>query len=200
MDPNILSSVNDIYTLIGLVILSIVYLITMFYKLKQNKKHTKELNDSFNTQTKELVVRVEMQNEKIIKRLDEIQEIKNNIDLQSSMDIIYTTITETMFCILDEIDYIIDENEIDKRHIIKEKVNHIIESQSQEDLLILGRLYYKNTKLSDYIKIDKDEIVNNICQKIFALEGKKQTYNIKDYIRSKYEQITQKSQLGLSNK
>jgi hypothetical protein len=200
MDPSILSSVNDIYTLIGLIILSIVYLITLFYKLKQNKKHTKELNDSFNTQTKELVVRIEMQNEKIIKRLDDIQEIKNNIDLQSSMDIIYTTITETMFCIIDEIDYIIDENEIDKKNLIKEKVNHIIESQSQEDLLILSRLFYKNTKLSEYVKIDKDEIVNNICQKIFLLRSKKQTSDIEDYIKSKYEQITQNSQLGLSNK
>ena len=71
MDPNLLAQVKDIYTLVGLVIMSVVYLITLFYKLKTDKKQSKDLMDNFNSQTKELVVRVEMQNEKIVKRLEE---------------------------------------------------------------------------------------------------------------------------------
>lgn len=204
MDPNLVSSVKDIYTLIGLVIVSIVYLITLFYKLKTNKKQTEDLTNSFSTQTKELVVRIEMQNEKIVKRLEELHDVKNNMDLQGAMDIVMIINTKTMLKIMEGIKIIMEENDVEdenRRPIIYEKVKNVIETQTQEDLLILSRIYYKGIKLSHYTNgTDKTEIINTISKKINLLKDKRQFTDVMDYIRNKYSHTIQSIQIQLGSK
>jgi hypothetical protein len=204
MDPNLVSSVKDIYTLIGLVIVSVVYLITLFYKLKTNKKQAKELTDAFSAQTKEMVVRVEMQNEKIVKRLEELHDIKNNMDLQAAMDIVQIINTKSMLRIMDGIKIIMEENDVEddnRRPIIFEKVRNVIEIQTQEDLLILSRIYYKGIKLSHYTNgTDKTEIINTISKKINLMKDKRQFTDVMDYIRNKYSHAIQSIQIQLGCK
>jgi hypothetical protein len=204
MDPSLLSSVKDIYTLVGLVIMSIVYLISMFYKLKQDKKQSKELTDTFNTQTKELVVRVEMQNEKIVKRLEELHSEKNNMDLQASMDIINIINTKSMLKIMEGIKIIMEENSVEdimRQPILFEKVKNIVETQTNEDLLILSKISYKNIKLSHYIiESDKIELINTISNKINLMKNKREYTDIMDYIRNKYSHTIQSTQIKLGSK
>lgn len=204
MDPELLKSVKDIYTLIGLVIISVVYLITVIYKLKQDKKQTKELTDSFGNQTKELVVRVEMQNEKIVKRLEEIHNTKNNMDLQSAMDVIHIINFKSMLKIMEGIKIIMEENDVEdenRRPLIFEKVRNVIETQSQEDLLVLSRIYYKEVKLSHYIiESDRTELINTISKKINLMKDKRQFTDVMDYIRNKYYQTIQCIQIQLGSK
>ena len=204
MDPNLVSSVKDIYTLIGLIIVSIVYLITLFYRLKTNKKQTKELTDAFSIQTKELVVRVEMQNEKIVKRLEELHDVKNNMDLQGAMDIIHIINTKSMLKIIEGIKVIMEENDVEdekRRPIIFEKVRNIVEIQYQEDLLILSRTYYKGVQLSNYTNgTDKSEIIKTISQKINLMKDRRQFTDVMDYIRNKYSHTIQSIQIQLGSK
>jgi len=204
MDPTLLTSVKDIYTLIGLIIMSIVYLISMFYKLKQDKKQSKELTETFNTQTKELVVRVEMQNEKIVKRLEELHSEKNNMDLQASMDIVNVINTKSMLKIMDGIKIIMEENNVEddmRQPILFEKVRSVVETQSNEDLLILGRMYYKGVKLSHYIiESDKIELINTISRKINLMKNKREYTDIMDYIRNKYSHTIQSIHIQLGSK
>ncbi len=204
MEPSLLASVKDIYTLIGLVIMSIVYLVTLFYKLKTDKKQSKELSDTFTVQTKELVTRVEMQNEKIVKRLEELHDVKNNMDLQGAMDIIQIINTKSMLKIMEGIKTIMEENDVEdenRRPIIFEKVRNIIEIQTQEDLLILSRVYYKGIKLSYYTNgTDKTEIINTISKKISLMKDKRQFTDVMDYIRNKYSHTIQSIQIQLGTK
>jgi hypothetical protein len=204
MDPNLVSSVKDIYTLIGLVIVSVVYLITLFYKLKTSKKQSKELTDTFTIQTKELVTRVEMQNEKIVKRLEELHDIKNNMDLQAAMDVIQIINIKSMLRIMDGIKIIMEENDVEddnRRPIIFEKVRNVIEIQTQEDLLILSRIYYKGVQLSHYTNgTDKGEIINTISKKINLMKDKRQFTDVMDYIRNKYSHTIQSIQIQLGSK
>ena len=204
MDPNLVSSVKDIYTLIGLIIVSAVYLITLFYKLKANKKQAKELTDAFSTQTKEFIVRVEMQNEKIVKRLEDLHDAKNNMDLQAAMDIIHIINFKSMLRIMEGIKIIMEENDVEdenRRPIIFEKVRNVIETQTQEDLLILSRIYYKGIKLSHYIlESDKTELINTISKKINLIKDKRQFTDVMDYIRNKYSHTIQSIQMQLGCK
>jgi hypothetical protein len=204
MEPSLLASVKDIYTLIGLVIMSIVYLVTLFYKLKTDKKQSKELSDTFTVQTKELVTRVEMQNEKIVKRLEELHDVKNNMDLQGAMDIIQIINTKSMLKIMEGIKIIMEENDVEdenRRPIIFEKVRNVIEIQTQEDLLILSRIYYNGIKLSHYTNgTDKSEIINTISKKISLMKDKRQFTDVMDYIRNKYSHTIQSIQIQLGGK
>lgn len=204
MEPSLLASVKDIYTLIGLVIMSIVYLVTLFYKLKTDKKQSKELSDTFTVQTKELVIRVEMQNEKIVKRLEELHDVKNNMDLQGAMDIIQIINMKSMLKIMESIKIIMEENDVEdenRRPIIFEKVRNAIEIQTQEDLLILSRIYYKGIKLSHYTNgTDKNEIINTISKKISLMKDKRQFTDVMDYIRNKYSHTIQSIQIQLGTK
>lgn len=201
MDPNLLASVKDIYTLIGLVIMSVVNLITLFYKLKTDKKQTKDLADSFETQTKEVVVRIEMQNEKIVKRLEELHDVKNNMDLQGAMDIIEIVNTKSMLKVMEGIKIIMEENDVEdenRKPIIYAKVKNVIETQTQDDLLILSRICYDGTKLSQYTNgNDKIELVNTISKKINLIKDKRQFMDIMDYIRNKYSHTIQSIQIQL---
>ena len=201
MDPNLLASVKDIYTLIGLVIMSAVNLITLFYKLKTDKKQTKDLADSFETQTKEVVVRIEMQNEKIVKRLEELHDVKNNMDLQGAMDIIEIVNTKSMLKVMEGIKIIMEENDVEdenRKPIIYAKVKNVIETQTQDDLLILSRICYEGTKLSQYTNgNDKIELVNTISKKINLIKDKRQFMDIMDYIRNKYSHTIQSIQIQL---
>lgn len=203
MEPELLKSVKDIYTLIGLIIMSAVYLITLFYKLREDKKQNKELTTSFSTQTKELVVRIEMQNEKIINKLEEIKEIKNDIDLQTAMDIIQVINTKSMLKIMDGIKVIMEENDVEdqnRRPLIFEKVRNVVEIQSREDLLILSRIYYNDVKLSHFIiESDKTELINTISQKISLMKDKRLFTDVMDYIRNKYHQSIQSAQIQLGS-
>lgn len=204
MEPSLLASVKDIYTLIGLVIMSVVYIITLVYKLKTDKKQSKELSDTFTTQTKELVTRVEMQNEKIVKRLEELHDVKNNMDIQGAMDIVQIINTKSMLKIMEGIKIIMEENDVEdenRRPIIFEKVRNIIEIQTQEDLLILSRVYYKGIKLSHYTNgTDKAEIINTISKKISLMKDKRQFTDVMDYIRNKYSHTIQSIQIQLGSK
>jgi len=204
MEPSLLASVKDIYTLIGLIIMSVVYLISLFFKLKQDKKQNKELTNTFTTQTKELVVRVEMQNEKIVKRLEELHAERNNMDLQASMDIVNVINIKSMLKIMDGIKIIMEENNVEdnmRQPILFEKVRSIVETQANEDLLILSRVYYKGVKLSHYItESDKTELINTISNKINLMKNIREYTDIMDYIRNKYSHTIQSIQIQLGSK
>lgn len=204
MEPSLLASVKDIYTLIGLVIMSVVYLVTLFYKLKTDKKQTKDLTEAFTSETKEMIVRVEMVNEKIIKRLEDLHDVKNNMDLQAAMDIIQIINTKSMLKIMEGIKIIMEENDVEdpnRRPIIYDKVRSVIETQTQEDLLILSRIYYKGIKLSHYTNgTDKNELMNTISKKINLIKDKRQFTDVMDYIRNKYSHTIQSIQIQLGSK
>ena len=133
-----LSEVNNIYTLLGLIVISIVYIITILYKRKQYKRHTKELIDSFNKQ-----------NDKIIEKLEELKENRNTIDLQSSMDLINIISNKSMLKIMDGVRKIIDKNNIhsdERRNKIYSKVKNIVNSQYDDDMIVMSRIYHKNIR------------------------------------------------------
>lgn len=188
-----LSEVNNIYTLLGLIVISIVYIITILYKRKQYKRHTKELIDSFNKQ-----------NDKIIEKLEELKENRNTIDLQSSMDLINIISNKSMLKIMDGVRKIIDKNNIhsdERRNKIYSKVKNIVNSQYDDDMIVMSRIYHKNIRLSYYlVDIQRFELTDTIYNRLMEkdISDQDKLNDIMDYIKSKYHQAIQTAQLQIS--
>jgi len=196
IDPGVINSMNNIYQLIGLGIISIAYIITLYY----NKKHNK-------SQTEELIKTFEEQNDKIITKMEQLKDNKNTLDVQASMDIINALMTKSMLEIVSSVKYMIEENSMleqkslymSKKSIVFEKIKNQIDTHIGGDIIILSKIYNNNVKLSYYLtELDRNELIDDITHKIFSLTDKTDSSEVIDYIESRFSQIVQSIQMKLS--
>jgi len=191
MDPSVISDINNIYSLVAYTIFAIVTLVIFFRQKKYNK-----------TQNDIIVQKFEDANDKIVLKLEELRIERNTIDLQSSMDIIQISFNKSMLRIMEGIRIIMEENNVKdetRKEIIFGKVKSVVNTQYDEDLLILSRIYHKNTQLSSYVNdLDRFELINTIFGKINKIDDKRYYTDIMDYIRNKYGHAIQSAQLKLS--
>lgn len=211
IDGGILDSVNNLYSLIGLVVLSIVYIVAMVYNKKQDKKQTNEIIETF-----------EEQNDNIIKKIEELRENKNILDSQASMDIINIIMTKSMLEIISGIKKMLDTDLLEqkslyipKKSLILEKVKNLIDTQIKDDIIVLSRIYNNNIKLSHYIsEIDTTDLITEISHKISSLTdgnvpnnadivdvitNQHHLYkNLVEYVENRFSQIIQSIELQLS--
>lgn len=191
MDPSLAADINNIYNLIALILIVSAYLIIFFTQKKNNKKQNDIIITKFNES-----------NERIVRKLDELKEQRNTLDLQSSMDLIQICFNKSMLRIMEGIRIIMEENDVsdkERKEIIYGKVKSIINTQYDEDILILSRIYHKNIKLSHYInEIDRFEMINTVFGKIGGIKDKRNYTDVMDYIRNKYNHAIQSAQLSLS--
>lgn len=191
MDPSVAGDINNIYNLIALIIIAGVYLIIFFRQRKYNKHQNQIIINKFDES-----------NDKIVLKLEELKEQRNTLDLQSSMDIIQIIFNKSMLKIMEGIRIITEENNVfdeERKEIIYGKVKSIINTQYDEDILILSRIYYKNIKLSFYINdLDRFEMISTVFGKINKINDKRFYTDIMDYIRNKYNHAIQSAQLNLS--
>jgi len=191
MDPITASSINNIYNLIALVVIVAAYLTIFFIQKKSNKTQNQTIISKFNES-----------NERIVRKLDELRIERNTIDLQSSMDIIQITFTKSMLKIMEGIRIILEENNIyneERKEIIYGKVKSVVNTQYDDDIIVLSRIYHKNIKLSHYIvDLDRFEMITTIFGKINKIKESGLQGDVMDYIRSKYIHSIQSAQLRLS--
>jgi hypothetical protein len=191
MDPSFLADINNIYALIGFLIFAITYVVVFLLKKKHNKSQTDLIIEKF-----------EENNKNIIEKLDELKEERNTLDLQSSMDIVHIIFNKSMLKIMEGIRIIMEENNVEdttRKEIIYGKVKSIVNTQFDEDTLILNRIYHKNNKLSYYMNdLDRFEMITTIFGKINKINDKRYYTDIMDYIRNKFNHTIQTAQLNLS--
>lgn len=211
IDGGILDSVNNLYSLIGLIVLSIVYIISMIYTKKQDKNKQQNIIDTF-----------EKQNDNIIKKIEELKEDRNILDSQASMDIMNIILTKSMLETIIGIKKLLDNEVLEhktmyvpKKSLIVEKVKNIIDSELKDNIIILSRIYNNNIKLSHYIsEIDTNELVVEITHKLQPLTSndiydnddlvdilkiKHHLYkNLVDYIEYSFSEIIRSIELQLS--
>lgn len=192
MDPSsAVESINNIYNLIAFVVFACVYLLIFFIQKKNNT-----------TQNEIIITKFNESNEKIVRKLDELRVERNTIDLQSSMDIIQITFTKSMLKIMEGVRIIVSENDlsdIERKEIIYGKVKSTVNTQYDDDIIVLSRIYHKNIKLSHYIvDLDRFDMITTIFSKISTLKDKTNYGDVTDYIRSKYTHSIQSAQLRLS--
>jgi len=191
MDPSVLTGINNIYALIGFAIFAISYVLVFFLQKKHNKAQTDIIVDKFDSSNKNIVL-----------KLEELKEQRNTLDLQSSMDIIQIVFNKSMLKIMEGIRIIMEENNVEdetRKEIIYGKVKSVVNTQYDEDLLILNRIYHKNNKLSYYMnEFDRWEMINTIFGKINKINDRQFYNDTMDYIRNKYNHAIQFAQLNLS--
>jgi len=191
MDPSVIAEINNIYSLIAFIIFTVVTLIIFFRQKKHNK-----------SQTDTIVNKFEESNNKIVSKLEELREQRNTLDLQSSMDIIQIVFNKSMLKIMEGIRIISEENNVEddsRKEIIYGKVKSVVNTQYDEDILILNRIYHKNIKLSQYVnEFDRYEMITTIFGKINQIKDQRLYTDTMDYIRSKYNHAIQSAQLNLS--
>lgn len=196
IDPGVINSMNNIYQLIGLAIISVVYIITIFYNRKQNKSQTEELIKTF-----------EEQNDKIITKMEQLKDNKNTLDVQASMDIINALVTKSMLEIVSSVKYMIEENSMleqkslymSKKSIVFEKIKNLIDTHIGNDIIVLSRIFNNNIKLSYYLsELDRNELIDEITHKIFSLTDKTNCDEVVDYIENRFSQIIQSIQMKLT--
>jgi len=191
MDPNFLADINNIYALIGFGIFAITYIVVFILQKKHNK-----------SQTDLIVEKFDESNKKIVLKLEELKEQRNTLDLQSSMDIIHVIFNKSMLKIMEGIRIIMEENNVEddtRKEIIFGKVKSVVNTQYDEDILILNRIYHKNNKLTHFMNdLDRFEMINTIFGKINKINDKRYYTDVMDYIRNKYTHSIQSAQLNLS--
>ena len=191
MDPSVVTDINNIYNLIAYAIFLIAFLVVFFVQKKQNKIQNQLVINEF-----------KKTNENIVLKLEELKEQRNTLDLQSSMDIIQITFNKSMLRIMEGIRIIMEENNVEdktRKEIIFGKVKSVVNTQYDEDHLILNRIYHKNNKLSHYInETDRHEMMNTIFGKINKMHDQRYYTDVMDYIRNKYAHSIQTAQLNLS--
>ena len=190
-----LKYVDNLYALIGLGVISIVYIFTTIYNKNQDKRQTNKIIETF-----------EKQNDKIIEKIEDLKESKNVLDSQASMDIINVYLTKSMLEIVKGVKIIIESDiilsdkslYISKKSIIFEKIKNIIDSEIHDDIIDLGKIYCNNVKLSHYIlELDTNELIDEITHKIFS-NNKNDSSEIVDYIYNRFSQFIQSIELQLS--
>ena len=191
MDPNFLADINNIYALIGFGIFAITYIVVFILQKKHNKSQTDLIIEKFDES-----------NKKIVLKLEELKEQRNTLDLQSSMDIVQIVFNKSMLKIMEGIRIIMEENNVEdetRKEIIYGKVKSVVNTQYDEDILILNRIYHKNNKLTYFMNdLDRFEMITTIFGKINLINDKRYYTDIMDYIRNKYTHAIQSAQLNLS--
>jgi hypothetical protein len=196
LDGKILEHVNNLYSLVGLFILSIIYIFVVIYNKSKDNKQTTNIIKSF-----------EIQNDKIIKKIEELKEHKNILDSQSSIDIVNSLMTKSMLQVIDGVKNIIESDIIiepkslymSKKSFVFEKVKNLIDTQLKDNIIILSRIYNNNIKLSHYIlELNIDDFIGEITFKIFSLTDKKNSCEITVFITNKFSQFIQSIELLLS--
>lgn len=191
MDPSVVEGINNIYNLIGYGLFLISFIVIFILQKRHNR-----------TQNELVVEEFKKTNDNIVLKLEELKEQRNTLDLQSSMDIIQITFNKSMLKIMEGIRVIMEENDVEddtRKEIIFGKVKSVVNTQYDEDHLILNRIYHKNNKLSHYInEIDRYEMMNTIFGKINKINDKRYYTDVMDYIRNKYTHAIQNAQLNLS--
>lgn len=194
MDGELLKYVTNIYGLIGLLIVGLIYITPSIINYRHRKKQYNELIKNF-----------EEQNKKLLKKIEEIKQFKNVLDLQSSMDVIDIAFNKSKLTVMIQIRDIINDDDVydvSRKGIIFSKIRNIINTQYDDDLLILSRIYFSTNKLSKYIQdFNKNEIISDVFKKIESLNKKDWdiiTKDIMDYIENKYTQSIKSAQLQMN--
>lgn len=191
LDSDIIKNVNDLYSFLAMLVMSTVYVITVVSNRKLQKK------DQF-----ELVNNLQEQNNRLITKLEELKETRNSLDLQSTMDIIYVVYTKSMLKVQEGVRVIMEEGyvkEQSRKELIHSKVKSLVNTHYDDDMISLGRIYYKNIKLSYYLsELDRYELIDTIYNKVVELQDKKYMMDLMDYIRSKYQHSIQAAQIQIS--
>ena len=139
LDSDIIKNVNDLYSFLAMLVMSTVYVITVVSNRKLQKK------DQF-----ELVNNLQEQNNRLITKLEELKETRNSLDLQSTMDIIYVVYTKSMLKVQEGVRVIMEEGyvkEQSRKELIHSKVKSLVNTHYDDDMISLGRIYYKNIKI-----------------------------------------------------
>jgi len=196
MDGEIVKYVTNIYTLIAFFIASIVYIVPFVVNHRSRKK-----------QHSELIKQFDEQNTKLLTKIEEINRFKNVLDLQSSMDVIDIALKKSKFIVMIQIKDIIINDDISdtyRKSIIYSKIRNVINTQYDDDILILSRIYFNTNKLSKYIKdFNKGEVINDIFRKMETLNTNRKNLDIiiKDiieYIENEYTQSIKSAQLQMN--
>ena len=194
MNPDIINSISNIYQLIAWGLFIIAFIIMNMLNKNQHKKKDKEL-------TKTLA----KNNQLLVERLEELKGITNNIDLQSSFDIIEQIYKESMWSIaaflIRAIIYNNLENE-DRQNEIKKKLKAKLLAAYEEDKMILDRIYYKNRPLSRIMgNKNKMYLFEQLTKKLFKINSKNRVIGQKDmidFLESTFKKYIQEDQLKLT--
>jgi hypothetical protein len=195
-DTSVIDSIDSVYKLISLIIITGTYIFTMIYNRKNNKKQIKELTDEFDEQ-----------NKRIIDKIEQLRSHNNILDEQSSINIITLTLNMSMINVSEYISDIIDNVLFNtekvlfmpKKSLIYEKVKDVVNSNFSNDIIILNKIYHNNIKLSHFIsEYNKEELIEEIVNKLLSTTSADKKEDILVFIRNKYSQIIQSIQLKLT--
>jgi len=196
IDPVVVDSIDSIYKLVALIIITASYIFTIIYNRRSIKKQIKELVDSF-----------EEENSRIIEKIEQLREYKNVLDEQSSINIISLTLNKSMVNVYSTIEDIIDtilfsDDKtlfIPKKSLIFEKVREVVFTNFDNDIIVLNKIYHNNIKLSHFIsEYNRDELVQEIVHKLLSITDKNKKADMVKFIQSKYLQFIQSIQLKLT--
>lgn len=195
-DTSVIDSIDSVYKLISLIIITVTYIFTIIYNRKNIKKQIKELTDNFDEQ-----------NKRIISKIEQLISHNNILDEQSSINIISLTLNKSMNSVSESVSEIIDNvlfNDekvlyIPKKSLIYEKIKDIINTNFSNDIIILNKIYYNNIKLSYFIsEYNKEELIEDIINKLLSTTSADKKEDILKFINNKYSQIIQSIQLKLT--
>ncbi|MDY0268796.1 hypothetical protein [Trichloromonas sp.] len=196
IDPSVIDSIDSIYKLSALIIITLAYVFTIIYNKRNDRKKIKEIVNSF-----------EEQNNKIIDKIEQLREHKNILDDQSSINMISLTLKTSLVDVTNSVNDIIDNilfnNEktmfIPKKSLIYEKIVEIVNTNFDNDIIILNKIYHNNIKLSHFIsEYNRDELIQDIVNKLLTTSDISKKNDIIKYIQNKYLQIIQSIQLKLT--
>jgi len=195
-DTSVIDSIDSVYKLISLIIITGTYIFTIIYNRKNNKKQIKELTDESDEQ-----------NKRIIDKIEQLRSHNNILDEQSSINIITLTLNMSMINVSEYISDIIDNVLFNtekvlfmpKKSLIYEKVKDVVNSNFSNDIIILNKIYHNNIKLSHFIsEYNKEELIEEIVNKLLSTTSADKKEDILVFIRNKYSQIIQSIQLKLT--
>lgn len=195
-DTSVIDSIDSVYKLISLIIITGTYIFTIIYNRKNIKKQIKELTDNFDEQ-----------NKRIIDKIEQLRSHNNILDEQSSINIITLTLNMSMINVSEYISDIIDNVLFNtekvlfmpKKSLIYEKVKDVVNSNFSNDIIILNKIYHNNIKLSHFIsEYNKEELIEEIVNKLLSTTSADKKEDILVFIRNKYSQIIQSIQLKLT--
>lgn len=195
-DTSVIDSIDSVYKLISLIIITVAYIFTIIYNRKNIKKQIKELTDEFDEQ-----------NKRIIDKIEQLRSHNNILDEQSSINIITLTLNMSMINVSEYISDIIDNVLFNtekvlfmpKKSLIYEKVKDVVNSNFSNDIIILNKIYHNNIKLSHFIsEYNKEELIEEIVNKLLSTTSADKKEDILVFIRNKYSQIIQSIQLKLT--
>jgi len=195
-DTSVIDSIDSVYKLISLIIITGTYIFTIIYNRKNSKKQIKELTDEFDEQ-----------NKRIIDKIEQLRSHNNILDEQSSINIITLTLNMSMINVSEYISDIIDNVLFNtekvlfmpKKSLIYEKVKDVVNSNFSNDIIILNKIYHNNIKLSHFIsEYNKEELIEEIVNKLLSTTSADKKEDILVFIRNKYSQIIQSIQLKLT--